>query len=78
MRLSSIGSFIKRNPTFLVGILGGSMGIFIDFDHIINYLYPQEQGGRFLHGWFCLGSIVVLCGAITFVTRLYYKTVLKK
>ncbi len=78
MWLSNIRHFIKRRATWIVFWSGFVGGVLPDIDHAINYWYPQESGARFLHGWFCFISVIVLCCLISYAGRLYRQSILKK
>lgn len=78
MWLFSIRHFIQKHNAFLAFGTCGLAGIFVDVDHAVNYFFVQESGGRFLHGWFCFISILVLCGLISYIGRLYHQFVLSK
>jgi hypothetical protein len=78
MWLRYIGNYYKRHTTFCIIIASGIMGILVDCDHFINYFFPQQDGARFLHGYFAFISIIVLCGVISFIARLYCSSILKK
>jgi hypothetical protein len=68
--------FLQHTAFYIFGI-SGSMGVLVDIDHVFNYYFPQQEGARFLHGWFAFISIIVLCGVISYIARLYCSSVLK-
>ncbi len=70
---------IVRSRTFLVGVLGGLVGVLVDADHLVAYFifHWSKFSGRFLHiPIFIVVCIVLIC-MVAYLARLYLVAVLR-
>jgi hypothetical protein len=60
-----------------VGIFSGIMGVLVDLDHPVAFLFGIEDG-RFFHYPLLFATFFLFCGLFTYIAGLFCAMVLRK
>lgn len=77
MRVFNRINYKMLRVSLLFGICGGIVGVLVDCDHALAYLF-HIQNGRFLHLPLFVCALLVSIGVIAYCGRLYYRMVLNE
>jgi len=75
--IQNIRYYYQKFTAFRIGVLGGTVGVFVDLDHPIAFFLKIENG-RFFHYPILFATFIVFCGLCAYLGGLLLRMVLRK